>query len=227
MKKNIIFLLLIFSFSAHAGLSSLLLGALLGSASKKGNPEKVSDLQKEIQQIKKNVPTLCNNISIRFQCWNQFTSPVKSVSVSIKNSDEILKYFQQNNYKVSLIEQMLVFDFMEEHLKFKEHQTVFISNESLILIFLFSLVPLFIGYVVIKNKQRVKQIKNLYENSDLFFWNSNDKVLLEQSLENNEIPISWSFNLSDEKILNISSFSNGRLSRVASEKQSLINAFRR
>ena len=115
MKKYIILFLSIYSFSAYAGLSSLLLGALLGSSASK-QEKKLSDVQRELIEVKKNIPILCKNADIHFKCWDQFSKEIIVVPVSNKNSEQILKYFQQNQYNVKLQNTNLVFDFKNEFL---------------------------------------------------------------------------------------------------------------
>lgn len=226
MKNLIILITLIFSLNASAGIGWFLLGAAMSESDKKTPPPVKTEFEIQIEKIKEQLPAGCSkDQSVYFSCWNSYNAPVLNINVSTTQAEPIKSYFINSGYAVKLEGNTLSFDFQDQHLKYLEHQKVWISSEGMLgLAFLLFIIGIYLK-VNYSYRQKVKKIKELYENNpnDIFFYDKNDKKELEDGLKKLTIPLGWNVNHKDEKIFNITRTTNSGFGIVASSKERMYN----
>lgn len=226
------------SATSQAGLGWLILASAVeeSSQTKKAETPK-SELESQVDAINLTLPTICR-VSKYSSCWNQFDVSRKIYTTSNKLGLELQALYSNLGYNVKLVSikensvdnagSQLVFDFSNDHQKYLFVKSLPITMESLFLLSLLSTIPIFLFFLSIKNRARVREVRNAYENSkeDLIFWNKTDETMLLYHLDKNNLPSHWSFNIKENKIKGISFYNGSSIGNIARSKRSLVSSSR-
>jgi hypothetical protein len=175
-----------------------------------------SPFEMQINQINSAIPhcsgTIYNN------CWSTFKNPKVELALG-DNKNDVLAYFKNAGYKVSLNNDKIVFNFEEEYKKQLLHQKVPISTETMILLAFFTTISVLGAYQYISEYKRAKAIKEIYfKQAPMWFIDKENKYYLESHLSLNSVPDSYKFNIVNNEIVSIVKYTKSSVSLIASKK---------
>lgn len=175
------------SLPASSGMLKLM---MLGALSKDEEIRKQKS-QEEIliNSIQNRIPSLCNrglDSNLRWSCWRGFDKESISFPVPNKDAEFLSSAFGIRGYKTNIENGKLVFDFHEEHDKYKESlKYMFTFEEIMIFAILHSIALPFAWLLfggIFKRYGKFRKAKEKYPISNLVWKNEDLKTQFESDL---------------------------------------------